>query len=149
MSVLCMLYKIRCNPMHPHYGALPVLYVPVWFTCMLWSYIFIVMHLLTAEPHSTAGLSFSSQWSCGMILPTLKLMVWDWWVSRAGQCIFIGYSCSLPFCFLLCSLSLLSVSWSCGAGVFGLIGCKLFSPSLALLIFFNNNNWIYLSWNCP
>ena len=23
VSVLCMLYKIRCNPMHPLYGALP------------------------------------------------------------------------------------------------------------------------------
>ena len=30
--VLCMLYKIRCNPMHPLYGALPVPYVPVRVT---------------------------------------------------------------------------------------------------------------------
>ena len=29
VAVLCMLYKIRCNPMHPLYGALPVPYVPV------------------------------------------------------------------------------------------------------------------------
>ena len=29
VSVLCMLYKIRCNPMHPLYGARPVPYVPV------------------------------------------------------------------------------------------------------------------------
>ena len=29
VGVLCMLYKIRCNPMHPLYGALPVPYVPV------------------------------------------------------------------------------------------------------------------------
>ena len=28
-AVLCMLYKIRYNPMHPLYGALPVPYVPV------------------------------------------------------------------------------------------------------------------------
>ena len=27
-----MLYKIRCNPMHPLYGALPVPYVPVRVT---------------------------------------------------------------------------------------------------------------------
>ena len=26
--VLCMLYKIRCNPLHPLCGALPVPYVP-------------------------------------------------------------------------------------------------------------------------
>ena len=32
VAVLCMLYKIRCNPMHPLYGALPVPYVPVWVT---------------------------------------------------------------------------------------------------------------------
>ena len=29
VAVLCMLYKIRCNPMHPLHGALPVPYVPV------------------------------------------------------------------------------------------------------------------------
>ena len=29
VAVLCMLYKIRCNPMHPLYGALPVPCVPV------------------------------------------------------------------------------------------------------------------------
>ena len=29
VAVLCMLYKIRCNPMHPLCVALPVPYVPV------------------------------------------------------------------------------------------------------------------------
>ena len=36
VAVLCMLYKIRCNPMHPFNGALPVpyvTYVPVRVTC--------------------------------------------------------------------------------------------------------------------
>ena len=32
VAVLCMLYKIRCNPMHPFYGALPVPYVSVRVT---------------------------------------------------------------------------------------------------------------------
>ena len=32
VEVLCMLYKIRCNPMHPLCGALPVPYVPVRVT---------------------------------------------------------------------------------------------------------------------
>ena len=32
VSVLCMLYKIRCNPVHPLNGALPGPYVPVWVT---------------------------------------------------------------------------------------------------------------------
>ena len=30
VTVLCMLYNIRCNPMHPLCGALPVPNVPVW-----------------------------------------------------------------------------------------------------------------------
>ena len=32
LAVLCMMYKIRCNPMHPLYGALLVPYVPVRVT---------------------------------------------------------------------------------------------------------------------
>ena len=32
VAVLCMRYKIRCNPMHPLYGASPVPYVPVRVT---------------------------------------------------------------------------------------------------------------------
>ena len=32
VAVLCMLYNIRCNSMHPHYGALPVPDVPVRIT---------------------------------------------------------------------------------------------------------------------
>ena len=32
VSVLCMLYKIRCNPMHRLNGALPGLYMPVRVT---------------------------------------------------------------------------------------------------------------------
>ena len=32
VAVLCMLYKIRCNPKHPLCGALPVPYVPVRVT---------------------------------------------------------------------------------------------------------------------
>ena len=33
VAVLCMLYKIRCNRMHPLCGTLPMPYVPVWVTC--------------------------------------------------------------------------------------------------------------------
>ena len=32
VTVLCMLYRIRCNPMHPLCGALPVPYVPMRVT---------------------------------------------------------------------------------------------------------------------
>ena len=34
IAVLCMLCKIRSNPMHPLCGALPVTLVPVEVTCM-------------------------------------------------------------------------------------------------------------------
>ena len=33
VAVLCMLYKIRCNPKHPLCDALPVPYVPVRVIC--------------------------------------------------------------------------------------------------------------------
>ena len=33
VAVLCMLYKIRCDPMHPLNGALPEPYVPALVTC--------------------------------------------------------------------------------------------------------------------
>ena len=39
---------------------------------------------------------------------TLYSMVWDWQVSRAGPMFFIDLNCSLPFCLLLFSFSLLS-----------------------------------------
>ena len=32
VALLCMLYKIRCNPLHPLCGALPVPYIPVRVT---------------------------------------------------------------------------------------------------------------------
>ena len=35
VAVICMLYKLRCNTMHPLYAALPVLYVPVWLRAVL------------------------------------------------------------------------------------------------------------------
>ena len=42
-----MLYKIRCNPMHPLYGALPVPYVPVRVTCGA-----VIVHRYTYAPPS-------------------------------------------------------------------------------------------------
>ena len=33
IAVLCMLFKIRCNPLHALYGALPVPYVSVRVKC--------------------------------------------------------------------------------------------------------------------
>ena len=120
-----ILYKIKCNPMHLLYGALPVPYVPVRVTriavdnwCTMWSHIGTLMRLLAAEPSSTAGLLLPCQYLCGPILVTPYSMMWDWRVSRAGPMPFYWSSCSLPFCLVLFSLSHLSfygfVLWGWG-----------------------------------
>ena len=84
VAFLCMLHKIRCNPVHPLNGALPGPHVPVRVTRVLWSHIGTLIHRLVAEPCSTAGLLFPSQCPSGTILLTPYSMVWDWRVSRAG-----------------------------------------------------------------
>ena len=71
VAVLCMIYKIRCNPIHPLYGALPVPYVPGPAHAVLWSHIGILTRLLTAEPCSTTGPLFPSKCTWGTILLTL------------------------------------------------------------------------------
>ena len=109
VAVLCMLYKIRCNLMHPLYGALPVPYVPVRVTRgAVISHRFTYGRLLAVEPRSIAGLLFLCQHLCGTILVTRCSMVWDWRVSRAGPMPFYWPNCSLTFCLLLFSLSILS-----------------------------------------
>ena len=83
VEVICMLYNIRCNPMHPLYGALSVPYVPVRVT----SGTLVAHRYAYAPPHCahrrTAGRLFPSQCICGAILLTLYSMMWDWRVSRA------------------------------------------------------------------
>ena len=111
--VVLYLYLLWCNLMHPLCGDLPVPYVPVWVTrgaliahrCAIPRYI--GMRLPAAEPHSTTGLLFSSQYLSGTIWLTPYWMVWDWRVSRAGPIPFCWPSCSLLFCLQLVSLSLL------------------------------------------
>ena len=54
MAVLCMLYKIRCNPVHPLNGALPRPCMPVWVTrCAL------VTHRYTYAPPRCKTLQYS------------------------------------------------------------------------------------------
>ena len=74
VAVLCLVYKITCDLMHPFYGPLPVPYVPVRVTMLLWVYIGILMHLLVAKTRTTDVLLFSSQCFCKMILLILFLM---------------------------------------------------------------------------
>ena len=55
VAVLCMLYKIRCNLMHPLNDALPGPYVPVRVTRgALVARRYILMRHLAAKPRSAA-----------------------------------------------------------------------------------------------
>ena len=100
------MYAVQ-DPMHPLCGALPVPYVPGRVIRGVWSHIGILMRLLSVEPRSTAGLLYSSQYLSGIILLALCSMVWDWLVSGASQCLFIGLDALSIFCRVLLPLSLL------------------------------------------
>ena len=84
VAVLCMLHKIRCNPVQSLNSALPDRMCQLGLHAVLWSHIGTLMHRLDAEPCSAAGLLFPSRCSSGTILLTPYSMVWDWRVSRAG-----------------------------------------------------------------
>ena len=59
VAVLCILHKVRYNPLHPYCGALHVPFVPVRVTLgALFAHIGILKSHLAAEPGSTAGLLF-------------------------------------------------------------------------------------------
>ena len=124
-----MLFKIMCNPMHPLNGALPG---PSVYLCAAWLQNLAVPHVFYSP------LSVPLERSC--------LLSVRWCESggfqEQGQCFFIGLSCSIhTLVFYYVFISLLSVGWYCGAGVFGLIGYNIsFSLSLALLTSFNNDN---------
>ena len=84
MAVLCMHYKIRCNPVHPLNGAHLDRMCQCGLHAVLWAHIGTIMHRLSAEPCSTAGLLFPSRCPSGTTFLTAYYMVWDWLVSRAG-----------------------------------------------------------------
>ena len=74
--IMCMLYKIRCNPVHPLNGALPGPYVSVRVTRgHLIAHWYTYMRRLAVEPRSTAGLLFPSQ--CPSIWNDLANPVFD------------------------------------------------------------------------
>ena len=88
VAVLCMLYKIRCNPMHQVNNALPGPYVPGRVTRSV-----LVAHRYTYAPprckiSQYLKTLFPSQCPSGTILLTPYSMMWNWWVSRAQQMFF-------------------------------------------------------------
>ena len=77
VAVLCMLCKIRCNPIHPIHGALLILYVPVRFTSGV-----LVAHRCTYAPPRCRnwlhrGAFIPLKCLCGTTLPTLYSTMWD------------------------------------------------------------------------
>ena len=110
VAVLCMLYKntrsgvSRCT----HFLALYLcLMCQSGLHTVLWLHISIHKHLPAAEPRSTAGLLFPSQYLSGTIWLTPYSMVWEYWVSRAGPMPSCWPSCSLLFNLQLFYLSFL------------------------------------------
>ena len=99
---LCMLYKIRCNSMHPLYDPLPVLYVPVLVISGA-----LVVRLLDAEPCSTAGLVITSQ--C-LVERSVRLKIDGVGLQhlRAGPMIFLLLLLLAPFLYSTVLFSLLS-----------------------------------------
>ena len=104
-----MLYKIRCNPVHPLNGALPGPYVPARVTRAT-----LVAHRYTyAQPrcrtlqYSRAFIPFSvSLWN-DLANPVFNALGTGRYQEQ-GQCFFIGLSCSIST-IVFYSLSLLSV----------------------------------------
>ena len=111
VAVLCMLYKIRYNPMHPHNGALYLEYMcQCGLHTELWSYVSILMRHLIAEHCSTVGFLLPSQCPSGMILLTRIRWCGTDRFQEQGQCFFIGLSFFIStIAFYYFSFSLLSV----------------------------------------
>ena len=149
VGVLCMLYKIRCNPVHPLNGVLPGPYVPVWVTRDA-----VVAHRYTYAPPRCRTSQYSrsfiplsvSLWNAlhnpvfdGVGLAGFKTSSNDFYGPKllysyypTIHCRVFAYSLLLFFPFLF----FLSIGWYCASGVFGLIGCISLSLSLALPIFY-------------
>ena len=66
VEVLCILYKIKCNPMHPRCGTLPLPYVPVRVTRGA-----LVAHLYTYSPPRCTTLQY-----CRTFIP-VSLSLWN------------------------------------------------------------------------
>ena len=108
VAVLCMLYKIRCNPKHPLCGALPVPYVPVRVTrgdLIAHRYTYAPPRCRTSQ-YRTTFISLSvSLWN-DLVDPVFDGVGLAGFKSRSNAFLFFP-SCSLLFCLQLFSLSLL------------------------------------------
>ena len=101
VAVLCLLYKIRCNPVHPLNGALPGPYVLVRVTRGA-----LVAHRYTYAPPRCRTLQYSKTFIPFSVtlwndLLTAYSMVWDWRVSRAWPMLLYWHKLLYPYYSLL------------------------------------------------
>ena len=144
VAVLCMLYKIMCNPMHPFHGTLHVPHVPVRVARgaldpLRHNYESLCRR---TSQHSRTFIPISvSLWT---ILMTQYSMMSDWRVLRAKPMFFHWPKLLVPLLSPTVFLFhfFIFMGWYCGVGVSGLIGCSSLSLHLALQTFFNGN-WTY------
>ena len=103
VALLCMLYKIRCNPLHPLCGALPVRYVPVRVTRGA-----LITHRYTYAPPLCRTLQYRRTF-----IP-LSVSLWNALVDHVSDGVglagFKTRSFCWPSCSLLFSLQLFSLS---------------------------------------
>ena len=140
VAILCMLYKIKFNPVHPLDGALPGQYVPVRVTLGD-----LAAHRFTYAPPGCRSPQYRrtfiplsvSLWNV-LANPVFDGVGLAGFNSRANVFLlaYPNHSLLLFFPFLFC----LSIGWYCVALVFGLIGCISLLLTPALPTFFNNNN---------
>ena len=107
VAVLCMLYKIRCNMMHPLCGALPVPCVPVRVTrgaLIAHRYIYAPPRCRTSQYRRTFITISVSPWN-DLVDPLFDGVGLAGLSSRSNA--FCWPSCFLLFCLQLFSLSLL------------------------------------------
>ena len=103
VAVLCMLNKIRCNPMHPLCGVPPVPYVTVRVPRGAHRYTYAPPRCRTSQYRRTLILLSVSLWN-DLVDPVFDGVGLAG--SRGGPMSFCWPSCSLRFCLQLFSLSL-------------------------------------------
>ena len=97
VAVLCMLYKIRCNPVHPLNGALPGPYVTVRVTrgaLVTHRYTYAPPRCRTSQYSRTFILFSVSLWN-DLAYPVFDVVGLAGFKSRANP-LFINLSCSIP-----------------------------------------------------
>ena len=98
VAELCMLFMIKSNPVHPLTSALLSRMCRRVLLVVLWLLIGTRSRLLVVGLLSVAEALYPSLCLFGTILVTLRLMVWDWRVSRAEPMLSCWHD--LPFLFV-------------------------------------------------